>query len=480
MVKDPGEEGSLPAEPDFILTATIQTSRGAVDNVPCSVYLPRSVMENPHLHFKPTKEQSTDLIVPSFSFEARDEWHGEGQVVVRAKTVWASGPTLKQHSTAIAECSLDGNPWDLEVVEHIPSGEPEETIRHCVFWLTPNRLLEPALLIEQAYTGEVRVKTARELSMTLSSTSLHFRKHFRYEASTRGTLSFDELAAEAAQPFSSDSFEAVVKELDDALLLASVAARQRCLCRGWQLVEGDYSKRYYRSRWIIPSQRRILPQDTLIDYQYMQDFLSQTFPVLGRAEHAPRLRQAMNILLHAHEGGLEPHFMQLFSALETLLGFGRETLGLTKILDDQQWKIFKQDLKGFIRKHPPFDVETRRRDLVLEKLGELNRISLASAFGKFAEFLGNQGLNLSDLWPVTKDQAGVSLSEIRNRLVHGIVQEESNAGPLFTACYHLRWCVERMILAILRWPVEKSLVGTFLRHIIPYNDWRAAQKALSG
>jgi hypothetical protein len=44
---------------------------------------------------------------------------------------------------------------------------------------------------------------------------------------------------------------------------------------------------------------------------------------------------------------------------------------------------------------------------------------------------------------------------------------------------HLRWCVERLILAFLEWPLERSLVGRFLVHMATYNSWKDAQESLS-
>lgn len=480
MGNDPGEEPRQKVEPDFVLSAIIRTPREVVDNVRCKIYLPRGVMESPRLHFEPTKEQSNHLIVPAFSFEAKDVLlDGEPYVSVRAKTVWAYGPTVRTFSPTISECSLEGHPWDLEVIERVQSREANEGIRHCVFWLTPNRLLEPARMIEDSYTGETKVRTVRETSIPLSAALIHFRRHFRFEKTEAGSLRFDELVAEAGQAFGSESLGAVVEELDDVLLLASIAARQRSVCRGWQYMEGDHFKRIYRSRLIAPPQRRILSQDTLIDTPYMQDFLSRTFPIFRKAEHSGRLRRAMNLVLDADQGYLEGQFLQLFTAMETLVTRGRESLGLTKILDEGQWKTFKANLNAFIKRHPSFDTETDRMALVLEKLGELNRVSLASAFRELTASLAEDGLDLSDLWPVTGEEDGVSLSGVRNRLVHGHVHEEEKSQALFVACFHLRWCVERLILAILNWPVERSLVGRFLKNIVPYNNWKSSQKALS-
>lgn len=473
-------DGELPpAEPDFVLTSRIKTTHSSVDGVPCSVYLPSSVMENPYLRFEPNKEQSDHLIVPSFSFEARDVWGEEATTTVRSKTVWATGPTIRRLTPAITECTLDGDPWDLEVVQCISSRESIEGIRHCVFWLTPNMLLSPDVIRESSYTGEVKVKTARETSLVLPSATLHFRKHFRYEDKPRGTLSFSELVAEADDVLDLGSLESVTDQLDSILLLTSVATRRRCVCRGWQFMEWNRLRRFYRSRLIVPKLRPISQQETLIDVPDFQEFLRHTFPVFTAAKNTAHLRYAMYALLSADDGDIETQFLRLFTALETLVSYWSETAGFGPILGDGQWGKFKKELKIFIKGRPPFDDNADLRRLILEKVGELNRVSFASSFQRLTEALGGEGLSLSDLWPVAGDQGGASLAWIRNRLVHGRFHEDTKAEPLLIASFHLRWCVERMILAILKWPVKQSLVGGFLRNLIPYNQWRSAQAAFS-
>jgi hypothetical protein len=73
----------------------------------------------------------------------------------------------------------------------------------------------------------------------------------------------------------------------------------------------------------------------------------------------------------------------------------------------------------------------------------------------------------------------LSLAEIRNRMVHGVVFTPTQEGGLFAAKIHLTWYVERLLLAFLGWPLERSLVGNFLRHMTAYNSWKDDQEVLS-
>lgn len=271
----------------------------------------------------------------------------------------------------------------------------------------------------------------------------------------------------------------VVEELDDLLLLASLATRHTCVCRGWRLQTDNSERLIYRSRLAAPKPRTIGEQETLIDRPDFDDFLTHAYARFRQNPARERLRQAINLLLTADEGDLVTGFLKVFAALETMVTFHRETAGLVSILGTDDWAAFEKDLTEFIKQHSLFKDDTLRRRLVYEKRSELNRIAFGTAFSEAVCLLQKQGLRIDDLWPITGSSRGLSLAEIRNRMVHGVVFTPTQEGGLFAAKIHLTWCVERLLLAFLGWPLERSLVGTFLRHMTAYNSWKDDQEVLS-
>jgi hypothetical protein len=141
--------------------------------------------------------------------------------------------------------------------------------------------------------------------------------------------------------------------------------------------------------------------------------------------------------------------------------------------------IFTKDLRKWIRKHPLFVDQRGKRRSIYEKISELNRVSFSSAF----DGLSNS-VYLEDLWPVAKKTKEISLSEIRNKLVHGDTYfNHLEQKALATAEKHLRWTAERLILSALGWDVSESNVSKdFLySRVIPcYEEWKTDQKILSG
>ncbi len=77
----------------------------------------------------------------------------------------------------------------------------------------------------------------------------------------------------------------------------------------------------------------------------------------------------------------------------------------------------------------------------------------------------------SDLWPVFGE--GLSLSRIRNKLIHGILSGDETF--LSFARIHLKWIVERCLLAIIGWVGRgnnSNVDSDTLRKYNPYREWK--------
>jgi hypothetical protein len=479
MSRIAGARRIIHREPDYTVAATLTTSVGAViPDLNCRIYLPRTVFGRPYLEFDLPEDLRFQLVIPEFSMRGHYESAGI-DVSVSSEIVLTNGWREERSGTKFIRCVLPGEPWDLEVRIRRGDSPAESLAQEGVFRLTPNKLLNPALAICSSYTGEVNVQTARELSFQLPTATVRFRRYFSHEKTARGTLTTSELVAELSERIEVAKLRSLVEELDDLLLLVSLATRHRCVCRCWRTYDDTTDVRFYRNRLSAPRQRVIRTQETLIDVGDTQDFLKHTFPRFRENGEREALRQVSDLLVTSHEGTLESSFLKCFAALETLVAIHRRRAKFDPILEPEPWGNFAEYIRTFIRVHPLFKDETDRRKLAYEKIPELNRVAFGTAYRMCASALGTNGFHDDDLWPVVGSATGVSLAEIRNRLVHGVVFTPREQENLFTALVHLRWCVERMILAFLEWPLEHSLVGTFLRHMHPYNDWADARSCLT-
>lgn len=107
--------------------------------------------------------------------------------------------------------------------------------------------------------------------------------------------------------------------------------------------------------------------------------------------------------------------------------------------------------------------------LLLGNLNSVNRVPLSEALETLCR---RYRIDIGDLWPFSGMEG--SLINIRNKRAHGEPLTDMQTIALMTASEHLRWMMERLLLGILGWPIDKS--GVDKQHLaqwIPYLDWKA-------
>ena len=309
---------------------------------------------------------------------------------------------------------------------------------------------------------------------------LIFDNCFRHLTNKDGdTVTFTELVARYELKDGVGEIEKdVLNHVDDLLLLVSFAERRRCICLGWETGDSESVTKYYRRDLTIPRAKEDhYYNDALVDLQKFVNFIERSYPKFIETEQKEYIRQALHCIIPREGRTVENSFFTLYRAIESLV----EHFSLRPyIMDQTQFKkIFVKDFKEWIRKHP-LSIEKKKRSLIYEKLNELNRVSFKNAFNKLCS---DHQVDLHDLWPIIETKEGISLSEIRNKLVHGgLFFNPLQQRALSTAEKHLRWTAERLLLSVLGWRVSESRVSKqFLySQIIPcYEDWRNDQAVLS-
>jgi len=387
----------------------------------------------------------------------------------------------------IVESVFIAEPIDLKVIQFLRH-DSQDSLKKTVgsFWLTPSALLSPAKTIEPSYNGNVKVETIRQIKFTLANAlPLVFDKHFRYLKNENGDdITFTELVAEFEIGGEKQDIEAdTIGCLDDFLMLVSFAAKHRCVCLGWNFINFEGHTKYFRRNLSIPDIRK-KPSllDVIIDIQDFEEFIKQTYTKFIEIEPKDLIRQAIQCIISVNQENktFENAFFTLYSALESLTLHFRRINQLEEILPPEQWTNLENELKKWIKNHQLLnnDKNKDKRAFIYEKLPELNRISFLTVFTQFCNYYS---VDLSDLWPVIKNSKGISLSEIRNKLIHGETFNSLQLEALTIAKEHLQWIVERLILAVLGWPISRSYINQdYLSHYMAcYKDWEKYQKTLS-
>lgn len=177
---------------------------------------------------------------------------------VRAEHVyWKNGGGTTYWGPRLAAHVILGDPIDLTITDtHPRAGRARSGRAHITFWLTPNVLLRPSKFRKTSYTGSVTIKARRTRHFTINGVSLAFDRYYRYRPQDDGSsVTFSEPVAAGTVRRLAD-VPRLLEPLEDFLLLAAVAARQRTICVGWEAVHPPVYVRHYRRGISIPQEKK--------------------------------------------------------------------------------------------------------------------------------------------------------------------------------------------------------------------------------
>lgn len=475
---------------DYLINARLSWEGVEIEkDLKCRVYLPIKLTDPIELHFFPTEQQAkklTGYVLWQYAVDGViTAQSGEVMMQFSASEVFANrGVGISYYGKDFAEAKMVGYPVYFTIT-HLVNGtrtQSEPASSEVRFWITPNYLLEPATMLKRWHTGKVEAETVWRCELeTEPGIILKFDQRYKYRDNDEGdTVSFSELVANATVPHTADSakiFERL-NMVNGVLLLASFAARRRSVCLGWDAEDSKrYVQQYVRNRSIPSTSDSSRDyRELLIEKSEFQEFMRTAYASFGKFTPQDLLRRAISLTVPLKDGTVEGKFVSLYTALEMLVLHFRRVNSLEFILPSNEFKKLRKELKAYIDSMAvPADRD--KKSLIQQKLSELNRVSFGAAFEAFCK---HYSVKLDDLWPVVKSNSGAALADIRNKLVHGEHFGPDHYEALMFAELHLRWTVERMILAVLNWDFEKSNVSPwFLSSWIAYKEWRTTQPAVS-
>ncbi|MHB8844335.1 MAG: hypothetical protein ACYC7L_06250 [Nitrospirota bacterium] len=475
---------------DHRLYSTITTDKIRFDDVLCRVYLPNRLTNPINLLFSPTDEQMK-LLDNVFEFSVSGDikgFSGEVETSILADKVFKQNASTQYWGLEITDNVISAQPLDLQLTRHRRKKNEENTPKIIgSFWLTPSIMLSPRKRIERTDKGDVHIDVIAQCKFTLANgLSLTFDEHYKSVDNSEGdTVTYTELIAEyqIESPSRGLEYPEIVNtcHLDDFLTLVSFVERNRCVCLGWEIVSMDTHVKYYRRNVVIPRGRQKSYGETLVDIIDFEEFINHAYKSFTKCESKDLIRQSIQYVVSTHEPekSLESSFLTLYSALESLLLHFRREQKLETVFDSHSgvWKEFQKDLKEWIGNYHALEHCKDKRNLIYMKIRELNNISFGAAFEKFCQFYS---IDLNDLWPVINKSEGITLSEIRNKLIHGDHFNSAQLRALMSAKENLSWILERIILSILGWPVSRSKVNElYLAHSMAcHKEWRADRDLL--
>jgi hypothetical protein len=414
----------------------ISTGKLRIPNVLCAV---REKMRDGSraIHIFPTVRQAKRLQHSSLVAIKGTYNTGNGSCAVEAGEVWCDGIRRFGWQNFTGYSGLTGNPETLRITQKLLGSRKGNEIDRGSFQLSEIPVVNAAAIVSRSYTGNVRVRRITTPTFTLASgIRISFVRHYYHQktsdttAASSETTTSSELSAEfrTLRKIGHSEFREAETDFEDFLLITSLAARYRCSFSGWEYSAGRTLVKHEYFNRIKPSLRIPSINETLIDIVDFPAFVRKAYRTYRSLPNRELVERAIQTLT-AERGFLEDRYVSLFAGLQSLLWFSYRSGGGTE-----------------------------------------TRVSIKKLFSLFVQ---SRQIELGDLWPLFDETNGASLYKIRNAIAHGEYLPPQKVLAISYAAENLSWTLERMLLCVLGWPLEKSKVRPeSLRTWLGAIDWK--------
>ena len=430
----------------------------------------------PLLIFYPSKENFHN-IAKNFEFEIKGYFEyvdGEKAGEIHIPKAYTINSEHTTYASSWEECIVQVIPVEI-CQKHRINGQENAEKAKIVFSLTDNKMVNPWGIIERNFTGEVKSDLKSSVILNFGDNwNARFEKHYHYVSTiieeVKGCFSSNHLALTFGKDnyllSSLNEIKTLSDLLDKLLWYLSFGSRQRTTWIKWTALIGNEIVEYYRK--ISVPEKLSEYDEPLVDRSSFQEFLQHCLAYLTRP-NSLNLYLPIVYLVNADRPGktIEAQFLSLFMSLEALLNLYAESREKKKHFTNESWKPFYAYIKRAIEEFP--NINDKDKELLVQKLGIFNQPSMKTLYN---DFCNNMTIDNSDLWPVYGTD--IDLSYIRNKLIHGNRFEYETF--LSIANEHLRWTVERCLLAVLDWKGITDVNREGLRKYTAYHDWESYYK----
>ncbi len=462
--------------------AELQFETVKLENVPCEIVFPKTQNEKVTLEAQLKVNEFLPSEIPFiFSLKAIFSNAQSSLLKISADKIYNLGIKTSYVATNQEYSVLRAEPVALKIQEFIQGSEDNKNSKSFYFWLTQSIQLAPFYSTKLHYNGNVSVKTYNnkkfEIVEGLKFSFINYYFHYDDPKRKSKRISESVLTAELLGFTEHELGEDIFSKIETFLKLVSFSERRRVVCYGYKgILDGEIID-FYRGDISVPEENfDHSSNEVLIDVQDFEEFTLKALEIGRSCIFIKHLFDAVGKAAYREYSSLESEYLSYYSALENLVNGYRDTHDFHYILENDNYNRFSKDLKSFIKGHDLFrnnndeekKLRSKKRQLVYEKIAELNRISFGTAFKSFCEFYQ---IDLRDLWSLEGGEVS-TLTKIRNRLIHGGRFEREEYDAVICAKTHLHWTLERCILRVLGWDVERSNVSPlFLRHCVGYSEW---------
>lgn len=473
----------MPNDNKFDARLTVNIGDSEIKAVRGIVILPRHLTDYPKIELYPTENQ-----LKTFRPNVSPVYSIKGNLMGPRRQNLGTVKATEVHSDII-QCSTVkptvGEPIDLVLTRSLSRPTLGRAKGNAL--ITDNQLLQPAYISwddeKREIVRQFKFKPDRNISLAFDINVQNWRDP---EISA-----FSELECTYSVKRGTYDQEKILEIIDDVLLLASFAARRKTTCLKFSYEDSNLEvTKFLRDRTFPKRLETGYRRVPLIELREFKSFMAIALRTFNKLPDKEPFRRLLNFTFATTDSTLEADFVMLYAALEMFVGRFRSFNNLDLILTKSKFAKFRDLSSKFLTsldfapylegpdapgKKREKEIE-HKRNLMKDKLGELNRVSFSEAF---RQCVNHFSVDLDDLWPTIGKSP--TLSGIRNNIVHGSHFRRDQSAGLIFAREHLRWTLERLILALLKFPVEKTNVSRgYLRYLNPHSAWKVESKYFSG
>lgn len=248
----------------------------------------------------------------------------------------------------------------------------------------------------------------------------------------------------------------VIPALEGLVHLAAFASNQRTTVLGWEFAGVKSHETVYRLKYVAPELKESHTwNDVLIQRDDLTEFVRRAISRLRELDSSLQrlLSAALIVAVPDDTDYLESRFLSLFSAIESALLVFRRKNNLEYLVRSGAWKRVQKALHAALESERERFDSAERLELAKGALTGLRRVPLEHAFSQLVQ---HYDLPIVDLWPLAEHDSGISLLQLRNRLSHGERLPARLLPHLMYASHSLQTLVQRVVLALFGWPIERS------------------------
>lgn len=240
-------------------------------------------------------------------------------------------------------------------------------------------------------------------------------------------------------------------KIDEILYLSSLTHDAKTSCHSWSASFQNQRVICYRGNQFASENIENTRMSETIDRKDVGEFISTALKKFTSSPYKSGIRNAIASLMLNRNTVIELTFLAYFQAIESLILTHRRLRGVELAVNKSRFRKVRSEISSFIRDMNSIDEKTKER--FNSKLPELNRISLKeAALSFFEEF----SISTDGVWPIFDNKNGITLSDLRNTLIHGDLIPSEQFQNLVIAHENLRALLIRIVFNVLGWPTIRT------------------------